>query len=439
MTNLIVGSCKKRNIKRWKQSTLSIVILAAVLLLVMGIASTAEAKTKAKAKAKAQPKPTYTVTTKTKTLDSKMTKFSTYNSNTKTYYMLRSYLEKLEKTGGGKLILKKGTYTVTNALYVPSNVTIQLEDGVTILKGTDTGTEKMMPSNSILQFVRPSKAQKEHVYGKFEGEKNIQLIGKGTATIDLNYDLKTLGIVMGHNQNITVDNIQFKNMNGGHFIELDASNHVVIKNSSFTSSLHMDGHDKEGINLDTPDLSTQGFTHNWSKYDKQANNDVVITNNVFDGLDRAIGTHKYSEGSLHKNVVIRNNTIQNMRSDAIRVMNWSNPIIENNTITNIGDKSNLYDTTRGILLSGVSNPTIQKNTFIAVPRAMQFMVWKNTETGSEYKPIYNTLSEENKKTLQNNIITSETENYIRINNKEYGDYTYPEKIYLPVNTTELQQ
>ncbi|HWI48009.1 MAG TPA: right-handed parallel beta-helix repeat-containing protein [Rummeliibacillus sp.] len=438
MTTLTVGS--KKRIFKWllkgKQSTLSIVILATVMVLIMGIASTAEAKTKAQPKP--QPKPTYTVTTKTKTLDSKMTKFSTYNSNTKTYYMLRSYLEQLEKTGGGKLILKKGTYTVTNALYVPSNVTIQLEDGVTIVKGTDTGTEKMLPSNSIFQFIRPSKAQKEHVYGKFEGEKNIQLIGKGTATIDVNYDLKTLGIVMGHNQNITIDHVQFKNMNGGHFIELDASNHVVIKNSSFTSSLHMDEHDKEGINLDTPDLATQGFTHNWSKYDKQANNDVVITNNVFDGLDRAIGTHKYSEGSLHNNVVIRDNTILNMRSDAIRVMNWSNPIIENNTITNIGDKSNPYDTTRGILLSGVSNPTIQKNTFIEVPRAMQFMVWENTGPGSEYKPIYNKLSEENKKTLQNNVITSGTENYIRINNKTYGDYTYPEKIYLPVISTIVQ-
>ncbi len=417
-----------------KQFYFSAVILAIVFILLMGIASTAKAKTKTKV----QPKPTYTITTKTKTLDPKMTKYSTYTNQTKTYYMLRSYLEKLEKTGGGKLILKKGTYTVTNALYVPSNVTIQLEDGVTVVKGTDTGTEKMLPSNSIFQFVRPSKAQKKHVYGKFEGEKNIQLIGKGTATIDVNYDLKTLGIVMGHNQNVTIDHIQFKNMNGGHFIELDASNHVIIKNSSFVSSLHMEGHDKEGINLDTPDLSTQGFTHDWSKYDKQANNDVVITDNVFDGLDRAIGTHKYSQGSLHNKVVIRNNTIQNMRSDAIRVMNWSNPIIENNTFDNIGDNSNPYDTTRGILLSGVSNPTVQNNTFISVPRAMQFMVWENTGPGSEYKPIYNKLSDENKKMLQNNVIENVAENFIRINNKKYDDYSYPEKIYLPVSAPALQ-
>lgn len=425
----------KRNtsFEYFKKATLSILIFAVVLFIFMGTKSMSNAKTKT------PKKPTYTLSTKTKVLDKKMTNFSTYNSNTKTYYMLRSYLEKLEKTGGGKLVLKKGTYIVTNSLYVPSNVTIQLEDGVEIVKGNETGVENMDPSHSIFQFVRPSKANKKHVYGKFNGEKNIKLIGKGDATIDLNYDFQSLGIVMGHNSNITIDHIQFKNMYGGHFIELDASNHVVIKNSTFVSSQHWEEHDKEGINLDTPDLTTQGFTHDWSKYDKQANNDVLITNNIFDSLDRAVGTHKYSEGSLHKKVVIRNNQIQNMSSDAIRVMNWSNLIIEKNTFTDIGDKSISDDNTRGILLSGASNPTIQLNTFIGVPRAMQFMVWMNNGPGSAYKPIYNKLSDTNKKVLKNNVYMNVNEDFIRINNKTFGDYSYPEKIYLSVKTPQDSQ
>lgn len=425
MATLKIGAKKNVLIPfvNFRKTTVSILIIAVVLFIFAGTESSSNAK------AKTTKKPTYTLTAKTKVLDTKMKRFSTYNSNTKTYYMLRSYLEKLEKTGGGKLVLKKGTYTVTNSLYVPSNVTIQLEDGVKIVKGNKTGVASMPPSNSIFQFIRPSKANKKHVYGKFNGEKNIKLIGKGNATIDIKYDFRSLGIVMGHNSNITIDHIQFKNMNGGHFIELDASNHVVIKNSTFTSSKHWEGHDKEGINLDTPDLATQGFTHDWSKYDKQANNDVLITNNVFDSLDRAIGTHKYSEGSLHKKVVIRNNSIQNMRSDAIRVMNWSSPIIEKNSFMAIGDKKNPYDITRGILLSGVSNPTIQLNTFNTVPRAMQFMVWKNDGPGSEYNVIYNQLNDANKKAIQNNKYVNVNEDYIRINNKTFGDYSYPEKIY----------
>ncbi len=105
----------------------------------------------------ATTKPTYQVTPTTKPINKSYLKYSTYNDQTKNYYMLRSYLEKLESTKGGKLILKKGTYLVSNALYVPSNVTIELSDGAKIIKGKSTGS-KIVPSKSIFQFIRPSKA-----------------------------------------------------------------------------------------------------------------------------------------------------------------------------------------------------------------------------------------------------------------------------------------
>ncbi|MEK5389647.1 hypothetical protein NSQ59_04575 [Margalitia sp. FSL K6-0131] len=69
----------------------------------------------------------YTISPTTAPCDKTMTKFTTYNKYTKQYYVIRSYLEKLEHTGGGALILKKGTYTISNVLYVPSNVTIRCE------------------------------------------------------------------------------------------------------------------------------------------------------------------------------------------------------------------------------------------------------------------------------------------------------------------------
>ncbi|MGX9135611.1 right-handed parallel beta-helix repeat-containing protein [Rummeliibacillus sp. JY-2-4R] len=375
----------------------------------------------------ATTKPTFQVTPTSKPINKSYLKYSTYNKQTQNYYMLRSYLEKLESTKGGKLILKKGTYIVSNALYVPSNVTIELADGAKIIKGKSTGS-KIVPSKSIFQFIRPSKAYKANVYGKYEGEKNIKLIGSGTATIDLQFDLKAIAIIIGHNQNIEINHIQFKNMYGGHFIELDASNNVKIINSSFQGSKHMTGHDKEAINIDTPDHETQGWSQIWSKFDKQPNNNVLIANNTFKQLDRAVGTHKYSGGKLHNNVTIRNNMIKTMRSDAIRVMNWSNPIIDENTISEVGIGQNSL---RGILISGASNPTIQHNTFDKVARAMQFIVWENSGPGSIYPPIYNTLTDENKAALQTNTVHNVTEYFIRITNKTYGDYSNAEKIVLP--------
>lgn len=393
-----------------------IVLLGMLVLFAVTESNEVEAKT-----------PTYTISPSTKPIDPSFSKYSTYNSYTKNYYTLRSYLEKLEKTKGGKLILKKGTYTITNVLYVPSNVTIQFSDGVKIVKGTNTHTSKVKASTSIFQLIRPSRAYKKAVYGKFEGEKNIQFIGKGNVTMNLKYMPGAIAIIMGHNQNVVVDNIHFVNMYGGHFIELDASKNVKIKNSSFKKSKQIVGHDKEAINLDTPDRSTKGWSQEWSKFDRQANDTVLIENNTFSGLDRAVGTHKYSDKKLHNKVTLRNNKISGMRSDSIRVMNWSNATIENNTIS-LPASTKANASIRGILVSGAKNPTFQNNTFRHIPRPMQFIVWKNSGAGTT-KEIKNTLSAANKNALANNRVYNAQENFIRITNNGYGNYSNGEFVY----------
>lgn len=368
---------------------------------------------------KAAKKVTYTISSTTKPIDKTMLKYTTYNSNTKQYYLLRSYLEKLEKMGGGTLVLKKGTYTITNTLYVPSNVTILMKNGVNIVKGKKTGTSKMLAAKSIFQLIKPSKATKSGVYGKYNGEKNISFIGEGNVTIDMDYEQDGISIIMGHNRNIKVENINFKNMYSGHFIELDASQNVVIRENSFIGSRASVKSNKEAINIDTPDKTTAGWSQNWSKYDKTPNKQVTIENNIFKTLDRAIGTHKYSSGKYHEQVVIRNNVINQTRLDAIRVMNWKNSIIENNTIKNVARRSAGI---RGILASGAINPIFQNNTFENVGRTIQFIAWKNDGPGDQYAITYNELTEANKQVLVTNKAINTVETIIRIN-KQYNEYS----------------
>ncbi|MFJ8246306.1 right-handed parallel beta-helix repeat-containing protein [Peribacillus asahii] len=361
----------------------------------------------------AATKKIYTISPTTKPVNTTMLKYESYTSYTKDYYLIRSYLEKLEKEGGGTLVLKKGTYTISNVLYVPSNVTIKMKDGVKIIKGTKTGTKIFNASKSIFQLVRPSKATKSGAYGKYNGEKNISFIGEGTVTIDMKYVKDGIAIIMGHNQNIKVENIQFKNMYSGHFIELDASDNVVIQDNTFIGSKASDNINKEAINLDTPDKTTEGWHQNWSKYDKTPNRNITIEYNLFEKLDRAVGTHKYSGGKYHDQVVLRNNYIAETRSDAIRVMNWSNTIIEDNIIESVADGE---AGKRGILASGAINPTIQNNDFYNVGRIMQFIAWKNSGPGSQYAITYNELSEENKQAFLTNTAIDISESIIRINN-----------------------
>src|SRR5699024_4977505 len=121
----------------------------------------------------AEANSTYTITPNSNTYENTYTTYTSLNDYTKHYYVIRSYLEHLEEIGGGTLELERGTYTVTNTLYVPSNVTIKLNNGVTLIKGSETGErvgsrageENINPSKSLFQFISPSKSDEKGVYG----------------------------------------------------------------------------------------------------------------------------------------------------------------------------------------------------------------------------------------------------------------------------------
>ena len=105
-----------------------------------------------------------------------------------------------------------------------------------------------------------------------------------------------------------------------HFIEMDASYNVEIRNCIFRDS--SSSGKKEAINLDVPDAATGGFTWEGSSMDKTADDTIYIHNNVFKNLTAGIGTHMYTPGHPHKNIRIENNSFSTCRTFAIRAQNW---------------------------------------------------------------------------------------------------------------------
>ena len=386
-------------------------VVVAVLLVIVLIFGTPEIINHHQVEAKNKNE-TYIIGPNSKPCDNS-NKYSTYNKYTKQYYLVLSYLKRLEKEGGGTLILQRGTYTISNTLYVPSNVTILLKGGVKIVKGKKTGIKNLEASNSIFMLCPYSKQNTKGAFHKYNGVKNVSIIAEESATIDLAYKRDCVGIMMAHNQNITISGITFQNMNSGHFIELDASKNVEITDCIFKNHKDSPNNNKEAINLDTPDKTTNGFHAVWTSYDKTANYNVNINNCVFSNLERAIGTHKYSGGKYHTKIKIYYNTIVNCDLDAIRIMNWKDIDIRYNEIANIGKgKSGI----RAILVSGASKITITDNIFSKVSRPIQLMPWKNSGGGEQYKTIYNTVTKKEIEKMANNTLVDGEEYFIRINN-----------------------
>ncbi len=360
---------------------------------------------------------TYTISPSSKPCNS-----YSYTQYTHDYILIRSYMQKFEKAGGGTLVLKKGTYTISNTIYVPSNVTIKFKDGVKLVKGTKTGTSAYDASSTMFQLIRDSKAKSSNVYGKYNGEKNIHFIAEGTVTIDMkNYNngsTPEIAIVMANNSNVSFEGITFKNIKYGHFVEMDGCKDVTFTGCTFTGMKDNSYHNKEAINLDTNDSVTGGFSQKWSKKDKTPNKNITIDGCTFTNLVRAVGTHRYSSGKYHTNIKFTNNTCKNVMTP-LGMLNWKNVKVTGNKFTSCTANSR-YDYT--ILVAGVNNLTLKNNTFKKCKSADLIRVYSSYQTSQgEYPATKTVLTEKNLTDLANNTAKNCSTNVVWAGN--YGEIT----------------
>ena len=311
-----------------------------------------------------------------------------FTEQTRAYYVLRSYLEYFANAGGGELHLKKGTYNLLYCLYIPSNTTIVFEDGVII---------KRMDKSALFTLCSYNDLHTGKKFYGYNGVHDIKLIGKGNVVFDKEYG-GNAAILMGHTKNILIEGITFDHMSdtSSHFIEMDASYNVEIRNCTFRDSTSSGK--KEAINLDVPDAATGGFTWEGSSMDKTANDTIYIHDNVFKNLTAGVGTHMYTPGHPHKNIRIENNSFSACRTFAIRAQNWEDSYILNNTFYNITASD---DSALAVDARGISNVIVKGNTVTNSDAFMKIIVSTYsagtiaTRPGlANYDPVYNSVNEE---------------------------------------------
>lgn len=293
----------------------------------------------------------------------------TYRGNTKGYYQLRSYMEQLEYCGGGTLTLKKGTYYISNAVCIPSNVKIVFEDGVVIKKTKAIYQTELDNHKVIFIFVPPSKAKKKESVSGYGGTHDVTMTGIGNVVIDCNNKLPGRGMDMGHCRNIVIENLTFHNQYGSHYIELNSSQNVIVRNCNFWKFRDYKGDTyKEAINIDGTDYAVNGFNHVWSKHDKTVCQNVEITNCKFTDLGTAIGSHTYvanqGQQCYHTNIRITDNVFFGSTNCAIRALNWRNVLIADNSFRDIGIQNGAKNFS--IFMGGVIDATVTRNAFANV-------------------------------------------------------------------------
>lgn len=245
------------------------------------------------------------------------------------------YIRNLKSNEIYTVKIPKGNYDLEDAIEVYSNTIVDFGNS----KMTKTGHIVMLKIGVIPGYDFDSKKYTTY-YNGYDCVQNVTVMN---GTFDGNNDAfstsstedeKSL-VKFSHAQNITMQNITLQNTkNVHHQLTFAASKNVKIDKCSF---LNMDigtiTNNCEAIQIDILD---EYFFVNAKNYDGTTTSNVSIENCKFNNVHRGIGTHSGIAGYYFDNMKIKNNVFQNIDGYAVKVTNYRNSEISNNTITNCG-------------------------------------------------------------------------------------------------------
>ncbi len=354
------------------------IVMMGTLLAVGVVLGTAANAEKSEAAAK------YTIKKSTKPCNSSYRRLGSYNSKTRNYYTIKSYLERLKSKGGGTLVLKKGTYKVCSTLVVPSNVTIQLKNGAKIKKTYVTGSSSLKPSKTLFKLSN-TKAK------NYKGTRKVTITGSKKSTIDLGKVPNAIGVDLGHNYYVTVANIKFTGKKGGTYINIAGSKRVRVENCTFANGQNKGG-DKYKTAITINSLGAVPCEN------------VKITSNSFSGLENGVASTKYKKSVYSTKISIRKNTFTNMSSSAVLGKMWSAPVVSSNTVKR---NDGTISAATAFKLYSMTEPEITRNNISRCRYAISF---------SRSASINNEVSAGKIESMKNNTVSDLAHYYVLYKN-----------------------
>ena len=212
------------------------------------------------------------------------------------------------------IYLVQGDYTLDSIIYISSNTKIIGLGKVTIKA---TGLNCYFSNKTNGQAIG------------YNGTKNITIENITFDGLDCTNGLTLVGIA--HAENITIENCEFKNLHMWHMIEFNAVFNGYIRNCKFDNYGNAGSNGTEAIQLDAM-ISSQQFPW-FGNYDNTANKHIIIEGNSFSNIGvKCIGNHSFGNGILQTDIIINNNTFDNVHT-AISINDFDNLNVTNNAST----------------------------------------------------------------------------------------------------------
>lgn len=228
-----------------------------------------------------------------------------------------------------KIIIPKGTYTISSALEVYSNTHIYAV-GAHIIKQSFSG--------GMLRTAYPRGGSQLYGYsgyknikiegGIWDGNANSTKYGEGKCNVFSSFRF-------AHATNITLENLSVIDNVGSHHVELGGVDGVTITNCTFEG--YKDGGvsgGKEAIQLDV--MCNSDVFVGYPAFDDTPCKNVKISNNKFKNVNRGVGNHTAVNGIYFENIEITDNVFEDITQQSILALNWKNCNISQNTMKNVG-------------------------------------------------------------------------------------------------------
>lgn len=275
------------------------------------------------------------------------------------------------------VIIPDGTYYIGSALKVWTETNIQLSANAVI---------KRLPSAEGKSMIVNRTSTNN---GGYTAAHDITISG-GT------WDGNTTGtdhsnlLYFGHAKNVTIKNTTIKNDSGAHLIEFSGVQNAVVENvtlTGFVMSKNLTASQntaKEAIQIDH--CSGETNAPGMEPFDGTACDGVTIRNCNITNYMAGIGTH--TQGNYaSKNILIENNTFDNITNACLNLRKFENVTVRNNTANNCttfvyatesqGLIENNY-TSNGTTYVPVANSGLRAKNGITISNRSNFVIQNNT-------------------------------------------------------------
>lgn len=329
---------------------------------------------------------------------------------------------------GGNFKFVSGIYKIIDRLIIHSNSLIVCEGAIF----------KRMCGHSIF------RTEVGDGTTKYNGVHDVEFYGGEFWGDGCNDASNMIDII--HSNHIVIDGLDMHKAMKHHFIEINSSHDVIIRNCSFSD--HVDDPEaryKEAIQIDFAYHGGLAFTDIDAKtYDGTHCSDITIENNKFINNYVAIGTHTRNgeDAQHHENIIIRSNTAigkgivpGGSTGSFVRAMNMRHLVIEDNIASNFGCFVLIQEPISGKCFHGGSSRDIKypyacediiirRNTISNCVEGLSGIgVITSSNNSKKYKDIsvnYNTFNYKGKKYI---IVLRAVDGYNLNNNHDTGKYT----------------